>query len=83
MPKIPRDVSGKDLTRKLSRLGYAVERQTGSHIRLSCEFAGRMHYLTIPDHSPLKIGTFSNILSDVAHFHGITKPAVVELLFDD
>lgn len=32
--KLPRDVSGDDLSGRLSLLGYAVVRQSGSHMRL-------------------------------------------------
>ena len=31
--KLPRDLSGADLAKGLSRVGYSVTRQTGSHIR--------------------------------------------------
>jgi len=34
MPKIPRDISGRDLAKVLSKYGYEIVRQTGSHIRL-------------------------------------------------
>jgi predicted RNA binding protein YcfA (HicA-like mRNA interferase family) len=33
--KIPRDLSGDDLIRKLLKTGYVVVRQKGSHVRLS------------------------------------------------
>ena len=33
--KLPRDVSGEDLSRRLSRVGYTVVRQTGSHMSLN------------------------------------------------
>lgn len=33
--RIPRDLSGADLVRRLARPGYAVTRQTGSHLRMS------------------------------------------------
>ena len=33
--KLPRDVSGVDLAKRLGRLGYEVTRQTGSHLRLT------------------------------------------------
>ncbi|HUT98854.1 MAG TPA: type II toxin-antitoxin system HicA family toxin [bacterium] len=35
--KLPRDVSGVKLARRLGKLGYVVTRQTGSHIRLAKE----------------------------------------------
>jgi len=53
--KLPRDLSGRDLARLLGRLGYAVTRQTGSHMRLTTQ-AGGEHHLTIPDHDSLRLG---------------------------
>lgn len=62
--KLPRDLSGEALVTALSKLGYVVDRQTGSHIRLTTKENGE-HHLTIPNHSPIKIGTLSAILRDV------------------
>jgi hypothetical protein len=33
--KLPRDVGGRDLADLLSKYGYQVTRQTGSHLRLA------------------------------------------------
>ncbi len=33
--KLPRDLSGSELTKALSKLGYVIDHQTGSHIRLT------------------------------------------------
>jgi hypothetical protein len=38
--RLPRDLSGADLVKRLERLGYAVTRQTGSHMRLSSQISG-------------------------------------------
>ncbi len=38
--KLPRDISVVELTNKLSRVGYRITRQTGSHIRLTTEKEG-------------------------------------------
>lgn len=66
--KMPRDVNGEDLARRLSKFGYAVTRQTGSHIRLTTMKEGE-HHITIPKHSPLKIGTLNSILKEISlHF---------------
>jgi predicted RNA binding protein YcfA (HicA-like mRNA interferase family) len=35
--KLPRDLSGEALAKALERLGYTVDRQTGSHIRLTTQ----------------------------------------------
>jgi len=80
MIKIPRDISGLDLSKKLSIFGYQITRRTGSHIRLTTETNG-VHHITIPAHDPLKIGTLSAILSSVSAHCGITRSELVELLF--
>ena len=38
--RLPRDISGSELAKRLSRLGYAVTRQTGSHLRLTTTKGG-------------------------------------------
>jgi predicted RNA binding protein YcfA (HicA-like mRNA interferase family) len=74
--KIPRDCSGTDLAKALRVLGYAVVRQSGSHIRLRTEDNGE-HHVTVPNHRPMKVGTLSGVLRAVSAHHGIT---VEELL---
>ena len=39
-----------------------------------------MHSITIPIHSPLKIGTLHGILTEVAQMRSITIESLVELL---
>jgi predicted RNA binding protein YcfA (HicA-like mRNA interferase family) len=80
MTKLPRNISGKSLVIKLKKLGYKPTRQVGSHIRLSTEQNGP-HHITIPDHSPIKIGTLSNILNDIAVHFEISKQELVNRLF--
>lgn len=74
-PKTPRDVSGNDLVKLLSKFGYSVTRQKGSHIRLS---ANGEHHITIPNHDPLKLGTLNAILSDVAEHLKISKDEILK-----
>lgn len=78
--KIPRNLKGKDLIRSLKKLGYLPTRQSGSHIRLSTMVNGE-HHITIPNHSPLKIGTLSAILNDIATHHGLNKEELINLIF--
>jgi predicted RNA binding protein YcfA (HicA-like mRNA interferase family) len=33
--KLPRDINGQELAKKLVKLGYQMTRQAGSHIRLT------------------------------------------------
>jgi len=73
MPRIPRDLSGRDLCKILSAYGYAVVRQSGSHIRLSSNKMGYDHSITIPDHDPIKIGTLNKILADVCSYVNLRK----------
>jgi len=81
MPKLPRDIDGLDLAKSLKKFGYSVIRQTGSHMRLLCTKDGMNHFITIPAHSPLKVGTLNSILDDVATFLSISKEDLVNTLF--
>ena len=63
--KLPRDLSGTDLAKALAKAGYRITRQTGSHIRLTAD-SPTQHHVTIPAHDPLKVGTLSSILGDIA-----------------
>jgi predicted RNA binding protein YcfA (HicA-like mRNA interferase family) len=63
--RLPRDWGGEKLAGLLERYGYKVTRQTGSHVRLTTQEGGE-HHVTIPRHSPLRIGTSNAVLKDVA-----------------
>ncbi len=78
--RLPRDVSGTDLIKKLAKFGYQVTRQSGSHIRLTTTEPSQ-HHITIPAHDPLRIGTLNSILSEVAGHLAITKEELVDSLF--
>lgn len=56
--RVPRDVSGSELAKKLKRYGYRVTRQTASHLRLTTEQGGE-HHITIPAHKELRVGTLN------------------------
>ena len=79
--KLPRNVSGDELARLLGRYGYETTRQTGSHMRLTSSAQGAEHHITIPRHSPVKVGTMSGILKDVASYLKTTYQQLVEDLF--
>jgi predicted RNA binding protein YcfA (HicA-like mRNA interferase family) len=78
--KLPRDLSGEELTKALGKLGYVVDHQTGSHIRLTTQENGE-HHITIPNHSPIKIGTLSAILRDVENHFNLTREQCLTRLF--
>ena len=80
MKKIPRDITGYELIKLIEKFGYQITRQTGSHIRLTTTENG-IHHITVPNHKPLKIGTLSNILSDIADHFQISKKELLEKLF--
>jgi predicted RNA binding protein YcfA (HicA-like mRNA interferase family) len=78
--KLPRDLTGQQLVKALENLGYQVERQTGSHIRLTTQEKGE-HHITIPNHSPLKIGTLNAILKSIANHFQISRDDVIRRIF--
>lgn len=78
--RLPRDLSGEELARALSRLGYEVTRQTGSHLRLTTSVGGQ-HHVTVPRHSALRTGTLAGILAEVALHHGRERDDLVRELF--
>ncbi len=80
MKRIPRDISGSELSIIIGKSGYRLTRQTGSHIRLTTKENG-IHHFTVPKHNPLRIGTLSNILSDIADHFKISKKELLEKLF--
>ena len=78
--RIPRDLTGTELIKALSKLGYEVTRQSGSHIRLTTSRNGT-HHVTIPDHRPIKVGTLSGILGDIASHHQMTREELLDVIF--
>ncbi|MBK8801133.1 MAG: type II toxin-antitoxin system HicA family toxin [Fibrobacteres bacterium] len=78
--RLPRDLSGTDLAGALRRFGYTPTRQVGSHMRLTTDRQGT-HHITIPKHDPLKIGTLSAILGDIAEHFGKTRDELIQELF--
>jgi len=61
--------------------GYVQTRKTGSHIRLTSNFMGYEHYITIPDHNQIKIGTLNFILNDIANYLTMPKSDLINHLF--
>ena len=78
--KLPRVISGVELANLLTKYGYEITRQTGSHIRLTTITKGE-HHITIPAHKYLKIGTLSGILNDIAVHFKINKGDLIKELF--
>ena len=78
--RLPRDVSGQELAQALHVLGYRVTRQTGSYLRVTTQEHGE-HHLTIPQHTPLRVGTLSAILTDVAAHFQLSRDQLLKTLF--
>jgi predicted RNA binding protein YcfA (HicA-like mRNA interferase family) len=53
--------------------------QEGSHVILETN-APRKHRISIPDHSPLRIGTLNAILNAVAKAQGVEKESLLRRL---
>ncbi len=78
--KLPRDLSGRELVKDLAKLGYEVNHQTGSHIRLTTTRGGE-HHVTIPAHDQLRIGTLGAVLREVAGHAGLSRDELLKRLF--
>ncbi len=76
--RIPRDLNGADLGRRLAAYGYSITRQSGSHMRLSRQIGEQQQHLTIPAHKPMRVGTLRQILKDVASQTGVSLEEVVQ-----
>ena len=79
--KLARDVGGEELAALLGRYGYKITRQTGSHMRLTSTSKGFEHHLTIPQHKPLRVGTLSSIVDEIAAYLEIERQELVKELF--
>jgi hypothetical protein len=80
--KLPRNISGTEWVKRPGRLGYDITRQTGSHIRLTCETP-----LNITSRFPITTHSVSarlpGYLSALAEHHQLTREQLVKTLFDD
>lgn len=79
--RLPRNETGRGLLTKLEKYGYEKTRQSGSHIRLTRQQGEETHHITIPDHKPLRVGTFSSILRDIADHLGKSKEDLINELY--
>ena len=79
MPKLPQ-VSGDDVVRLLTSLGYEIVRQRGSHIRLRKATPLGEHNITVPAHRIVAKGTLSDILQKISLWNSIPKEKLLEKL---
>lgn len=76
--RTPRDLDGSRLIRQLGKLGYEQTRQSGSHVRLTRRSDIGEHHVTVPLHSPIRVGTLNAILSDVADHLRMSKDDLIQ-----
>ena len=75
--KIPRDVSGARLAEILCRQWrYTKVHQVRSHIILETSEPTH-HRIAIPNHDPLRLGTFVSILRAVARHKDVPREVIV------
>ena len=79
--RLPRDIGGPDLARRLAVYGYSITRQTGGHLKLTSNQAGREHSLTFTTTRLLRMATLNNILVEAAAYLGIEKDALAAAIF--
>lgn len=79
MPGLP-VVKGKDLLKLLSRLGYVMVRQRGSHVHLRLPLPDGDHKITVPLHDEIAPGTLNDILTKVASRTGFAKEELILML---
>jgi predicted RNA binding protein YcfA (HicA-like mRNA interferase family) len=78
--KLPRDISGRELVKALCRdWSYRQVHQVGSHIILQTDAPGH-HRLSVPDHTPLRLGTLNGILRAVAQAKQVDREAILKSL---
>lgn len=74
MPKLP-VVSGLEVVKALSKIGYRIDHQTGSHIILRQETYPHRR-LTVPNHREIARGTLRAIIRE----SGLTVEEFINLL---
>ena len=77
MPKLP-VISGDKLIKLLTKLGYEIVRQKGSHIRLRKKTEIGEHNITVPKHREIAKGTLNDILSKVSLWNNISKEELTD-----
>ncbi len=77
--RLSRHGSGPELVKALRVVGYVVDQQRGSHIRVTTQRDGE-HHEAIPSHHPIKVGTLSSILKSIAAPHRLSVEELIRKL---
>jgi predicted RNA binding protein YcfA (HicA-like mRNA interferase family) len=75
--RTPRNLAGDELIKRLGWFGYEPTRQSGSHVRLTRRSPDGEDHITVPLHSPLRVGTLNAILSEIAGNLGVSKDDLI------
>lgn len=75
MPKLPVNISGKDVVKALGKLGYEIDPQTGSHMILRNKIPPHRR-LTVPNHNEIAKGTLLAIIKQA----GLRREEFLKLL---
>jgi len=78
--KLPRNLSGENLAKALCKSwAYEKVHQVGSHIILQTE-EPESHRISVPAHTPLRVGTLNAILRSVAAHKGVSRERIISTL---
>ena len=75
MQKLPR-LSGKEVIKALSKVGFAIARQKGSHIILTKQIDSGKKAVVVPNHKEVDKGTLLEIIRQ----SGLTKEEFTGLI---
>ena len=66
---MPKRYTSKEVMRGLTRAGFVVISQRGSHVKLRGIRNGRIQTVIVPMHKEIAVGTFGSILrqADISH----------------
>jgi len=73
-------ISGDKLIKLLTKLGYEIIRQKGSHVRLRKKTETGEHNITVPKHREIAKGTLNDILSKVSLWNNMSKEELIKML---
>jgi predicted RNA binding protein YcfA (HicA-like mRNA interferase family) len=79
LPKQP-VVSAKDLLKMMTKMGYEIQRQKGSHIRLRKVTPIGEHHITVPFKDEIAKGTLNDIINNLSIQNSLPKEELLKML---
>jgi predicted RNA binding protein YcfA (HicA-like mRNA interferase family) len=65
--------SGKKLIKALEKIGYEIQSQKGSHVKLVKDYGSEQHIIVVPLHKELDRGTLGSIIKRVKKYYSEEK----------